>query len=62
MAEPGKFNAKEQVNGDPLEIPALACGAMAGSKPYVAAANHQAPLGFPGELADNWQGKASGAW
>lgn len=58
MAEPGKFNAKEQVNGDPLEIPALACGAMAGSKPYVAAANHQAPLGFPGELVDNWQEKA----
>jgi Fe-S oxidoreductase len=60
MAEPSKFNPKEKVHGDPLEIPALACGAMAGSKPYVAAPNHQAPLGFPGELAENWQEKAIG--
>ncbi|MEW5727810.1 MAG: sulfate reduction electron transfer complex DsrMKJOP subunit DsrK, partial [Pseudomonadota bacterium] len=38
--------------------PALACGAMAGSKPYVAAPAHQEPLGFPGELLPDWQDKA----
>jgi Fe-S oxidoreductase len=43
---------------DPLEIPALAFGAMAKSKPYPASAAHQTPLGFPGELVENWQEKA----
>mgnify|MGYP000997159507 CR=1 FL=1 len=32
---------------DPLEMPALACGAMEKSKPFVAKANFQEPLGFP---------------
>jgi len=41
-----------------LEIPALADGAMDHSSPFVAAANHQEALGFPGELVDNWQEKA----
>ncbi|KAB2916676.1 MAG: (Fe-S)-binding protein [Hyphomicrobiaceae bacterium] len=31
---------------------------MAASKPFVAKAEHQAPLGFPGELVPNWQEKA----
>lgn len=44
--------------GDPLETPVFACDAMAESKPFVAAAAHQQPLGFPGELVDNWQEKA----
>jgi Fe-S oxidoreductase len=43
---------------DPLEIPTLACGAMAGSKPFVAKAEHQQPLGFPGALVENWREKA----
>ena len=36
-------------------IPHLRVGAMAHSKPYVAKAELQGPLGFPGELVDNWQ-------
>ncbi|HEY4774618.1 MAG TPA: (Fe-S)-binding protein [Xanthobacteraceae bacterium] len=43
---------------DPLEIPALAPGAMRASKPYGAAAEMQKPLGFPGALVENWQDKA----
>ncbi|MDH3902875.1 MAG: (Fe-S)-binding protein [Xanthomonadales bacterium] len=43
---------------DPLAIPQLACGAMAHSKPFVAKDKHQAPLGFPGELVENWQEQA----
>lgn len=43
---------------DPLEIPDLVPGCMAGSKPYVAAPEFQKPLGFPGELVENWQEKA----
>lgn len=37
------------------EIPVIQPGAMAHSKPYVATPQHQAALGFPGELVDNWQ-------
>lgn len=36
-------------------IPALKPDAMAGSGPFVAKAEIQAPLGYPGELVDNWQ-------
>ncbi|MEQ1695670.1 MAG: sulfate reduction electron transfer complex DsrMKJOP subunit DsrK [Hyphomicrobiaceae bacterium] len=43
---------------DPSAIPALACGAMAKSRPFVAKGDHQAPLGYPGELVENWQEKA----
>ncbi len=42
-------------DGDPLEIPRLACDAMAESKPYPAYPEHNLKLGFPGELIDNWQ-------
>ncbi len=52
------FKPMDHVHGDPLEIPELACGAMAGSKPYVAAPGQQEALGFPGELVENWQEKA----
>jgi len=41
-----------------IETPALKPGAMAHSKPYVAAPAHQEALGFPSELVDNWQEKA----
>ena len=40
------------------EIPVVQPGTMAHSRPFVAAAEHQAPLGFPGELVDGWQGVA----
>ncbi len=40
---------------DVPEIPALEPDKMAGLKPFVAAPAHQEPLGFPGELVDNWQ-------
>jgi Fe-S oxidoreductase len=43
---------------DPLDIPNLAPGCMAASKPYVAAPEFQKALGFPGELVENWQDKA----
>ncbi len=38
-----------------LEIPPLKEGAMAHSKPFVAKAEFQEPLGFPGELVENWE-------
>jgi Fe-S oxidoreductase len=40
------------------EIPAVEPGTMAHSQPYIAKADFQVPLGYPGELVDNWQGKA----
>ncbi len=43
---------------DPLEIPELREGAMEGDGPFVAKPEHQEPLGFPGELVDDWQEKA----
>ncbi|MBU2582026.1 MAG: (Fe-S)-binding protein [Alphaproteobacteria bacterium] len=43
---------------DPLAIPKLACGSMRDSKPFVAKDAHQAALGYPGELVDDWQDKA----
>ncbi len=39
-------------------IPVIAPDAMAHSKPFVAKPEHQEPLGFPGELVDNWKQKA----
>ncbi len=40
---------------DPLEIPRLACGAMADIEPFKAQPEMNEDLGFPGELIDNWQ-------
>jgi Fe-S oxidoreductase len=37
------------------EIPHIEVGTMAHSKPFVAKEQFQEPLGFPGELVDNWQ-------
>jgi Fe-S oxidoreductase len=37
------------------EIPAVMEGAMAHSQPHVASPELQEPLGFPGELVDDWQ-------
>ena len=39
-------------------IPLLREGSMAHSRPYVAKAELQAPLGFPGELVPNWERSA----
>ncbi|UCH74069.1 MAG: (Fe-S)-binding protein [Rhodospirillales bacterium] len=40
------------------EIPALQEGAMSHSHPYLAAPEHQEPLGFPGELVEDWHDRA----
>ncbi len=40
------------------EIPPIQPGSMAHSKPYVAKPEFQGPLGYPGELVDDWQDKA----
>jgi len=37
------------------DVPAVQPGAMDHSKPFVAKAEHQEALGFPGELVDNWK-------
>ena len=37
------------------QIPVIQVGAMRHSKPFVAKAEHQQPLGFPGELVNDWQ-------
>ncbi len=37
------------------EIPVIVENSMAHSRPYVATAEHQESLGFPGQLVDNWQ-------
>ena len=37
------------------KTPALKPGAMSHIKPFVAKADHQEALGFPGELVDNWK-------
>ncbi len=42
-------------------VPALAPDAMAHSKPFVAAPEHNEALGFPGELVDGWEKKAIAA-
>ncbi|MHB8453247.1 MAG: sulfate reduction electron transfer complex DsrMKJOP subunit DsrK [Acidiferrobacterales bacterium] len=39
-------------------IPLLQVGTMAHSKPFVAKPDHQTPLGFPGQLVDNWESVA----
>lgn len=46
--------------GDPAEraVPRPQPGAMAHSRPFVAAAAHNEPLGFPPELVPDWQAKA----
>jgi Fe-S oxidoreductase len=43
---------------DYVEIPPVTVGATGHLKPYVAGPQFQTPLGFPGELVENWQEKA----
>ncbi len=40
------------------EIPPIRIGAMAHVRPFVAKAEHQQALGFPGELVDDWHDRA----
>jgi Fe-S oxidoreductase len=40
------------------EVPPVTPGTMAHSKPFLSKIEFQEPLGFPGELVDNWQEKA----
>ncbi len=39
-------------------IPVIQPDSMAHSKPFLAKPEHQQPLGFPGELVENWKDKA----
>lgn len=57
-AKPAIDASAGERQGDPLEIPALRCGAMAEMKSYPASPAHQQALGYPGELVDDWQEKA----
>ena len=41
-----------------LQVPRVQLDAMAETKPFVAKAQFQEALGFPGELVDNWQSVA----
>ncbi len=43
---------------DPTAPPCMTPDAMVGSKPYLAAPEHNQKLGFPGELIEDWQEKA----
>ena len=38
-----------------VSTPAVQPDVMAHSRPFVAKPQHQEPLGFPGELVENWQ-------
>ncbi len=51
----GKPQFETPALGPYLEIPPVRPGAMAHSKPFVAKAEHQEPLGYPGELVEDWQ-------
>ncbi len=55
MAEP---NFETPPLGEYPIIPRLRRGAMAHSQPFVAKAEHQEKLGFPGELVEDWEAKA----
>jgi len=43
---------------DHIEVPEVQEGTMKGVAPFVAKPPHQEPLGFPGELVEDWQDKA----
>ncbi|NQW12641.1 MAG: hypothetical protein HQ479_00100, partial [Rhodobacter sp.] len=42
-------------DGHPLDIPRLACGAMADLQSFPAHVKHNERLGYPGELIDDWK-------
>ena len=41
-----------------IHTPAINPGVMQGKGPFVAKPEHQEPLGFPGELVNDWENKA----
>ncbi len=43
---------------DPLQVPCLKPGAMDGLQPFLASPEHNAKLGFPGELLPDWKERA----
>ncbi len=43
---------------DPLQVPCLKPGAMDGLQPFLASPEHNAKLGFPGELVPDWKERA----
>jgi len=43
---------------DPLQVPCIKPGAMDGLQPFLASPEHQAKLGFPGELPPDWKERA----
>jgi Fe-S oxidoreductase len=43
---------------DPLDVPCIKPGAMDGLQPFLASPEHNAKLGFPGELPDDWKERA----
>jgi len=53
VAKPPEFDIPEL--GEFRYTPPVLPDSMSHSKPYVAKDVHQEPLGFPGELVDNWQ-------
>ena len=57
MTDPAP-GAKRSPKPAGLRVPRIEPGAMGHSKPYTAGPQHQEPLGFPGELVDNWQARA----
>jgi [DsrC]-trisulfide reductase subunit K len=42
---------------DPLQVPCIKPGSMDGLQPFLASPEHQAALGFPGELVPDWKEK-----
>lgn len=42
---------------DPLQVPCIKPGSMDGLQPFLASPEHQAKLGFPGELVPDWKEK-----
>ncbi len=43
---------------DYIEVPLPQIGVMEGDGPFIAKPDHQEPLGFPGELVDDWENVA----
>ena len=41
-----------------IHTPPINPGVMQSSGPFIAKPDHQEPLGFPGELGDNWEQRA----
>jgi Fe-S oxidoreductase len=60
VAPPGQQKFETPQMKEYTLVPHVREGAMARSKPFVAAPQHQESLGFPGKLVDNWKEVAIG--